>query len=190
MDPLTTLIMLPAVAGVLATARPQFERSGEAFASVRREVRVSSAIRLPGLSRPATEAQLFNPDSIGVDRRDQLRAEIELLASQPEGWDGEGSRAATRASREAAEQFLETLPSGIPLPVPMMTHRGEIEFYWDLPTGYADMSFDANGSGSFFARGLDGTESFIDHMQAGETHTKEFGCLLASIAPHMAVQAA
>jgi hypothetical protein len=190
MDPLTTLIIFPAVIGTLATARPQYERLHESFVDVRREIRVSTKTGYGNPTRAATEGQLFAADRFGLDRRDLLIDEIALLSERKDGWDGEGSHGPTAAARNAAEQFLQTLSAGIPLPVPMMTMRGEIEFYWDLPTGYADMSFDADGIGSFFAKTINGEETFIDDMRAGDIYTEAYASMLSCLAPQAAVSAA
>ena len=190
MDPLTTLIMFPAVIGILATARPQYERQHEGYVDVRREIRVSTKTGYGNPTRAATEVQLFAADRFGLDRRDLLIDETALLAARQDGWDGEGSRGPTVAARDAAERFLQTLPAGIPLPVPMMTMRGEIEFYWDLPTGYADMSFDADGVGSFFAKASNGQETFIDDMRAGDIYAEAYASMLRCLAPQAAVSAA
>lgn len=191
MDPLTTLIVLPAFVCAAATVRPQYERQIESYTDVRRELRITTKTQYGKLARAATEAPLFDSKSFGLDRRDLLIKEVRFLAERQDGWDGEGSYGPTAHSREAAEWFLKTLPAGVPLPVPMMTMRGEIEFYWDLPTGYADMSFDAYGNGSFFAKASNNDqETFIDDMRAGDIHSEAFASMLNCLVPQAAVNAA
>jgi hypothetical protein len=77
---------------------------------------------------------------------------IEQFAEIHDGWNGAGSVAPRAASVNAARTFLESIPPGVALPTPMITELGEMEFYWSLPTGYADISFDAEGIGSLFIR--------------------------------------
>lgn len=191
MDPLTTLIMLPAFVSAVATARPQYERQNDGYVNVRRELRISTKTEYGKHVRAATEAPLFAGNSLALDRRDLLIEEVRFLAERQDGWDGEGSYGPTVRSREAAELFLKTLPAGIPLPVPMMTMRGEIEFYWDLPSGYADMSFDASGNGSFFARASSNDqETFIDDMRAGDVYSEAFASMLSCLVPQAAVNVA
>lgn len=190
MDPITTLILFPAVIGTLATARPQYERQHEGYVEIRREVRISTKTGYGNSTRAVTEVALFDADRCGLDRRDLLIDEIALLAARQDGWDGAGSHGPTEAARVAAQRFIQTLVAGIPLPVPMMTMRGDIEFYWDLPNSYADMSFDAVGVGSFFAKASNGQETFIDDMRAGDIHSEAYASLLQCLAQQAAVCAA
>ena len=93
-------------------------------------------------------------------KRALLQRLIEQFAAIPDGWNGAGSVAPRAASVNAARTFLESIPPGVALPTPMITELGEMEFYWSLPTGYADISFDAEGIGSLFIRRMGSDELF------------------------------
>ena len=93
-------------------------------------------------------------------KRALLQRLIEQFAAIHDGWNGAGSVAPRAASVNAARTFLESIPPGVALPTPMITELGEMEFYWSLPTGYADISFDAEGIGSLFIRSMGSDEFF------------------------------
>jgi len=93
-------------------------------------------------------------------KRALLQRLIEQFAEIHDGWNGAGSVAPRAASVNAARTFLESIPPGVALPTPMITELGEMEFYWSLPTGYADISFDAEGIGSLFIRRMGSDELF------------------------------
>lgn len=93
-------------------------------------------------------------------KRALLQRLIEQFAAIHDGWNGAGSVAPRAASVNAARTFLESIPPGVALPTPMITELGEMEFYWSLPTGYADISFDAEGIGSLFIRRMGSDELF------------------------------
>ena len=93
-------------------------------------------------------------------KRALLQRLIEQFAAIHDGWNGAGSVAPRAASVNAARTFLESIPPGVALPTPMITEFGEMEFYWSLPTGYADISFDAEGIGSLFIRSMGSDEFF------------------------------
>ena len=93
-------------------------------------------------------------------KRALLQRLIEQFAAIHGGWNGAGSVAPRAASVNAARTFLESIPPGVALPTPMITEIGEMEFYWSLPTGYADISFDAEGIGSLFIRSMGSDEFF------------------------------
>lgn len=93
-------------------------------------------------------------------KRALLQRLIEQFAAIHDGWNGAGSVAPRAASVNAARTFLESIPPGVALPTPMITELGEMELYWSLPTGYADISFDAEGIGSLFIRSMGSDEFF------------------------------
>ena len=84
------------------------------------------------------------------------------------GWDGPRSVGPSLNSVKAAESFVHALPAGLPLPTPMVSGTGEVGFYWNEEAGYADMSFDAEGVGSFFSKDQSGEEFFEDEVRVSE----------------------
>jgi len=191
LDPISTILVIPAMAFRLATARPEYERYAE------------NCERTPLISRNDTEHALVKREpaatEIGLrlgaapqqhDKRELLQQLIAQFADLPDGWNGEGSVAPSANAVTAARAFLESIPPGIALPTPMLTEGGDMEFYWSLPTGYADISFDANGVGSLFARSQAGEELFVENL------APEFGRLpyqqriIGILAPHLLIKAA
>ena len=188
---ITTILAMPAVAYGLATARPEYERY------------VDSYERTPLVSRQDTEHALLQrtlaatemPPRLGAlpgvhSKRELLQRLIGQFAAIHDGWNGEGSVAPNAAAVNAARTFLDSIPPGIALPTPMMTELGEMEFYWSLPTGYADISFDAEGIGSFFVRDQDGNEYFAESLEPEFRQLPEQERILAVLAPHLLVTAA
>ena len=123
-------------------------------------------------------------------KRALLQRLIEQFAAIHDGWNGEGSVAPNAAAVNAARTFLDSIPPGIALPTPMMTELGEMEFYWSLPTGYADISFDAEGTGSLFVRDQDGNEYFAESLEPEFRQLPQQERILAVLAPHLLVTAA
>ena len=118
------------------------------------------------------------------DLADALRTKALMYSEFEDGWDGEGSVAATGTCGDAALAFIDSLPGGLPLPGIMMSFSGEIGFYWDLSGGYADISFAKDGVGSFFSRSSQAQEVFIEELKQGQfTRDWFFGQLGAMAAP-------
>ncbi len=110
-----------------------------------------------------TTRLLSKPYQLTVpDRLTALFSEIDQYAVLPQGWDGPRSNAPSERSITAARNFVEAFPAGLPLPIPMISSSGEVGFYWNEDGGYADMSFDSDGVGSFFSQDRNGEERYID----------------------------
>ncbi|MEF8754944.1 MAG: hypothetical protein V5B60_13580 [Accumulibacter sp.] len=185
LDPISTVLVLPAMAFRLATARPEYERYAENYErtpSINRSdtehVRVERA-------PTATEIRLLLPTPPPAQGKQEiLHRLIAQFADLPDGWNGEGSVAPSASAVAAARTFLESIPRGIPLPTPMLTEGGDMEFYWSLPTGYADISFDANGVGSLFARSTAGEEFFFENLAPQFGQLPDQQRLMGILAPH------
>jgi hypothetical protein len=140
-----------------------------------------------------TESTMFSLPTYSenqvLDRTVLIREEILSYAQLNDGWDGEGSKAATPDSKNAAEQFLDLVPSGLELPRTMISSAGELGFYWDLPQGFADISFALDGSASFFSRSSDGSESYTE-FDPGHVFPREwFFDSLKKLSPRIALAA-
>ena len=152
---LFTIAMVPAAVGT-ATAW-----SGPPLTAIRGESRTDAAIRS---ERSSTEIKVAQPDTPLVDPIEVLKQTARTYATFVDGWDGEGSFAASAASVESSLAFIDQLPGGLPLPGIMLARDGELGFYWDLIGGYADISFSLGGSASFFSRSNAGEEQYIDEI--------------------------
>lgn len=191
LDPITTIVLMPAVAFRLATARPEYERYAENYERTpligRSDTEQARVERKPA----ATEMCLqFGWPPPARSKQELLQRLIAQLADLPDGWNGEGSAGPSAKAVDAARTFLQSIPPGIPLPTPMLTEGGDMEFYWSLPTGYADISFDANGVGSLFARNQSGEESFFESLSPQFSKLPDQERIIGILAPHMLVSAA
>ena len=158
---ITTILAMPAVAYGLATARPEYERYVDSYERTPLVRRQNTEHALLQRTPAATEMCLQLDALSGVySKRELLQRLIGQFAAIHDGWNGAGSVAPRAASVNAARTFLESIPPGVALPTPMITELGEMEFYWSLPTGYADISFDAEGIGSLFIRSMGSDELF------------------------------
>jgi len=102
--------------------------------------------------------------SQSTDLRELINAQLDQYKGYSAGWDGSGSLGPSAESLTAARQFLAAFAGGLPLPVPMLSPSGEVGFYWDERGGYADISFDQGGSGSFFSRTEGGDEIYEEGL--------------------------
>lgn len=85
---------------------------------------------------------------------------LEQFCDLSAGWDGDGSLPATTDAARDAEAFLRKCPGDIPLPHPSVSSDGVIGLFWKTEHGYADASFEGDGSYFYFAvhRPPDGSE--------------------------------
>ncbi|MQM30983.1 MAG: hypothetical protein CRU78_10850 [Candidatus Accumulibacter phosphatis] len=188
---ITTILAMPAVAYGLATARPEYERYVDSYERTPLVRRQNTEHALLQRTPAATEMCLQLDALSGVySKRELLQRLIGQFAAIHDGWNGEGSVAPNAAAVNAARTFLDSIPPGIALPTPMMTELGEMEFYWSLPTGYADISFDAEGTGSLFVRDQDGNEYFAESLEPEFRQLPQQERILAVLAPHLLVTAA
>lgn len=188
---ITTILAMPAVAYGLATARPEYERYVDSYERTPLVRRQNTEHALLQRTPAATEMCLQLDALSGVySKRELLQRLIGQFAAIHDGWNGEGSVAPNAAAVNAARTFLDSIPPGIALPTPMMTELGEMEFYWSLPTGYADISFDAEGIGSLFVRDQDGNEYFAESLEPEFRQLPQQERILAVLAPHLLVTAA
>ena len=183
-EPITTLLSFPVLAGILATARPQYERFVEQYERTQSVGRINTEYSLILRMPAATEITLV-PTPVVQDKRDLLLKVIARFAALPNGWDGEGSSKPSSVSVEAAKAFLASIPAGIALPIPMVTSVGEMEFYWKLPVGYCDISFDADGVGSLFAKEEAGDEFFLDNLGSDFRQFSDQQRIFSILAPHL-----
>jgi hypothetical protein len=184
MEPLSTLALVAAfMVPAPLTRRPEwvFLRSSIDAPAAR-----PSETDQPLFATSSPTEQLLDPvgSNVRPDLKMVLQSELELYLALPEGWDGDGSRKAAPRSYEAANAFIESFPAGLPLPRPMFSASGHIGFFWDLPNGFADLSFDEDGTASFFSRSRDGVENYADELTVdGLTREWAFHSLGAVAAP-------
>jgi hypothetical protein len=181
MEPLSTLALVAAfLVPVPLTKRPDWNEQPKAI-----NVFSDPTDVLVSPSAETLTASLLVPIQPAVwDRSDFLVGEVQTYRDLKDGWDGKGSKAVTQKSFDAALQFIRCLPGGLPLPKAMVSSVGEVGFYWDLPEGFADISFGPDGVASFFSRHSNGHESFFDDLETDVfTRTWFFDVLGAMAAP-------
>jgi hypothetical protein len=65
----------------------------------------------------------------------------------------------------------------------MVSRNGAAELYWNLATGYVDVSFDRDGVVSVFAENPEGRDFFIDDVEPNFTTLPRQRDLMALLAP-------
>jgi hypothetical protein len=167
MEPVTTFALTVALLGAVpATQRSVADvQSGPAGIVGEPSAGSSFLAVLPG---PAMEATRFldflgqwqlAPQSL-ISPQELLKREVAAYRDLNVGWNGPDFILPSSRAIDAALAFLERLPSRLPLPRPMLSHDGELGLYWDLVGGYAEVSFDPDGTLTYFSRAKDGEERF------------------------------
>lgn len=100
----------------------------------------------------ATEIMPLELPQPPLDRTEAIRTELHSYAGYGPNWDGHEAVAPEREHIESAVAFLEKIPSGYPLPKPMLSTSGEVGLYWEHPALFADIAFEGNGTFSLFTR--------------------------------------
>ena len=125
--------------------------------------------------KPTTEL-LISPKAAfqyPIDRKSSLEKEILSYSLLNDGWDGDGSFKPSDNEIDRAKNFISILPSGVPLPIPMLASNGEIGFYWNTDSAYADIHLESDGLISLYTRerfgGLE--ENYEEIMEVDITST-------------------
>lgn len=100
----------------------------------------------------ATEIAPLELQQPPLDRTEAIRVELHSYGGYEANWDGDGAVAPQRAHIGSAVALLEKIPSGYPLPKPMLSASGEVGLYWDHPAVFADIAFEDNEKFSLFTR--------------------------------------
>lgn len=169
MEPVSTLVLTAAfLVAAPATKRPDWEvKSKTPFERV---VDGSSTVLLLGesasnITYPVTSVLIETKSSValqGLTPRELLKREVAAYSeispiANPSDIPPPSSEVINEALR-----FIDLIPSRLPLPRPMLSANGEVELYWDLEHGYADVSFESKDSIVFFSRNNQGHEAFDD----------------------------
>lgn len=95
----------------------------------------------------------------------------------------------TTMAVNTALSFIDAIPARLPLPRPMLSSSGELGLYWDLPLGYAEASFESDGSVVFFSRTDEGFEHFAESLRVESLDSRWFWDALGQL-DEMQLQAA
>ncbi|RZF24627.1 hypothetical protein EVC45_37925 [Paraburkholderia sp. UYCP14C] len=106
-----------------------------------------------GKSVVETEVEpVFRNAALPIDRLTQAQNEISSYAALQDDWDGNGASPPDSRQLADAIALLGHLPGGIAIPTPMIGSSGDVGLYWDMPSFYADIAFEGNGSLSIFVK--------------------------------------
>lgn len=184
MEPLSTALLSIALATpAISTRRPEWESYGAAntfmpsidgtFSRGLDSTNFHSSLNGKSIyvtCKPSTDLLISQvaANQYPMDRKDMLIKQILSYALLDKGWDGEGSLKPNQEAIEYAQAFIEMLPSGIPLPTPMLASDGEIGFYWDTESAYADLHLENQGTISLYSRQRYGAleENYTELVQA------------------------
>lgn len=180
MEPVSTLFLAVAVlASTPATRRPSWDIEPP---RIERATTWSDAtvFLIPKdasgeVVRPATSS-LIDTRQFSAVRTVSPREWLKLeTAEYSEGQLGiDAGTAPSTAAMSAALSFIDAIPARLPLPRPMLSSSGELGLYWDLPLGYAEASFESDGTVVFFSRSNEGIEHFQDSLKVHELDTRWF----------------
>lgn len=160
-----------------AIARPTSKEDGWKLSPY--DPALHQVVRLPteaqilqtGMMELSTESSSFLAADRSMSRLEWLRSELRSYSSLADGWDGEGSVSADPRHVDAASNVLGLLPAGIPLPVPMLSHDGELGLYWKGEKWLADAVIEEADRFSLFIRFLDegNREVYIESIPIDST---------------------
>jgi len=151
-----------------------------------------SVARLPRATLAAKVTTMTQPPEVQWAQSpfDRVAAELDTYLRLAPGWDGEGSRAPTQEAVDKAKAFLRTLPFGVPPPKPMVSANGAAELYWDLASGYLDVSFTSEGDVSLYGETPGGVGLYRDGLEPNFRRFPDGRTLLEIVAPEQARLAA
>lgn len=155
MEPTTALL----IAGFLMPYSPTrfenwFANSYPNLQALSRVDSTSSPILFPVLEplSGALISKFSAAPSADLDRVATIGKQLRRYEILEDGWDGDDSRAPAPAMIELAENFLNSIPAGLPLPTPMVSANGSVGLYWDIANAFADVVFEEDGHFSLFIR--------------------------------------
>jgi hypothetical protein len=138
-------------AATIATASPAWgcEEQPASHHSIAPDKIVSNIVNTTPAQTEIISTSFARPNYSGYDL---LKMDLKAYLSLEDGWDGPGSKAASEQAIAMAISFVDELPSGIPLPKPMLSLAGEVGLYWDIGEIYADVDFEEKDTISIFVR--------------------------------------
>jgi hypothetical protein len=182
MEPFSTVILLASLAGMPAT----MGRSWAIEKKERSPTDSSTHHLIIGSDKTSTE-RTFTVGNRGVQIFEKaVNAQLDGYGSLRNGWDGEGSLAPSGKDISRAIAFVDSLPSAIPLPKPMVSADGQIGLYWNREDKYADINFDFDDTISIYVR--DSTynppvESYLEGVSSVDKAEQWVPMLLGLFAP-------
>lgn len=180
MKPVSTLFLAVAVlASAPITRRPSWDLEAPRIDHVNSSASATEFL-IPNdasgeVTLPATSS-LIAIGQFGAQRAFSPREWLKLeTVEYSEGSHGlvAGAIPSIEAMRSALS-FIDAIPARLPLPRPMLSSSGELGLYWDLPLGYAEVSFEPDGTAVFFSRSDEGIECFEDSLNVQNLDARWF----------------
>lgn len=104
----------------------------------------------------AQEEQVFDVPTRETTEREHIIAELRSWRHLGVDWDGEGAKAPSLVSLNAARAFLCAMKRDAPCPEPTLFPSGRAGLYWREGGLYADLEFYENGNIAYYIeRGQD-----------------------------------
>lgn len=183
MEPATTLIAFTAATvSALATASPkwgcyesQIRTRGFAYESNPLNIIIGGKTAETEIA----SAKFVESVSSGYE---ELKMELKSYLELSHGWDGPESKAPSEEVIATALLFVDGLPSGIPLPKPMLSASGETGLYWDVGNIYADVSFEGEGMLSIFVRDRIEERETFDEISISDAKIDRLKVILSPLA--------
>ncbi len=176
MEPISTLILSFAfLVPIPVTQRLILDKSEKDKYTYSKDMKDTALPLMSGVIPTTTDRTLYKPKSMQlVNARELLKRETKAYSLLEAGWDEDGSQPPSKIAMNKALFSIDAIPARLPLPRPMLSSNGELGLYWDLESGYAELSFETNGLVSFFSRKTNGHEIFDDDITISSLDDKWF----------------
>lgn len=129
----------------------------------------------------ATEIAQLGIQQQPIDRTEAIRMELHSYGGYAEDWDGEGAVAPHKGHVDNAIAMLERIPSGFPLPKPMLSSSGTVGLYWDHPNLFADIAFEDNGFSLFTRDKRTKEETYAEGISVNDLNAAWFAARLQKL---------
>jgi hypothetical protein len=171
------MILAASIALIMATAiRPQSEvegwiRAGDATPTQWLLPHQAPLHSTFSASDTTALASYMPQGAMMLSRIDWLAEQLRAYKMLEPGWDGEGSKQPSADHVDAAVRLVRSIPSGFPLPKPMLSANGDVGLYWETEHWVADAEIENDNSFSFFVRKIDRSNEryFSDEVIASNT---------------------
>ena len=167
MEPITTIALLVGLAGIPTTLRPKWdsERLTDFPMTLSTATPHYLTIDVAATVTPplSFSGQLGLHPNFGGEQ--DVLSVLSTYSSLSAGWDGPESVAPHPRDLERASAFVQSIPSAIPLPRPMLSASGVVGLFWDSGAIYSDVHFENDETISIYIRDREsGAEQFFDEV--------------------------
>lgn len=103
-------------------------------------------------TEPLWAAETVEFQDVGESKRDALVAHLKQFRFYEDGWAGPDSLGPSKDVVTRARQMAESLPAEVSLPRAAIAADGEISLFWESDEYFADVTFAADGTYSYYVR--------------------------------------